>query len=196
MIGVGEIVRSLEGSWRLLVGDERGMRSYDTSIEGFWRSFGVMVACLPMPLVELTAQRLLPAAGRPEAEAAGGPLFWIVGLAAYALSWIAFPLLLAALAKPLGIARVYVPYMVARNWTTLISTVPSFVVTTLFVLGLISTKTLGSLNLAALGFALYYAWQVTRIACATPFGLTSGLVALDFVLSLVVYTAADRLIGP
>ncbi len=195
MIDADEITRSLKGSWRLLLGDPRGMSFFDTSIDGFWRSFGVMILCLPMPLIELSAQRLLPVAGRIAPEVMQGPLYWLGGLGAYALSWIAYPVLLALLAKPLGIARVYVPYMVARNWTTLIGVVPSLVVTVLFLLGFLPLEAVGPLNLAALGFGLYYAWQVTRIACAAPPGLTGGLVALDFLVSLVVYTAADRLVG-
>ncbi|MDK9696400.1 MAG: hypothetical protein OEL76_08415 [Siculibacillus sp.] len=195
MIGGAEIVRSLRGSWRLLVGDERGMTFFDTSIEGFWRSFGVMILCLPVPWVELSAQRFLPLADRIGDEAMSGPLYWIGGFVAYGLSWIAFPLLLSVLAGPLGISRAYVPFMVARNWTTLIGVAPSFLFTALFLLGLLPLRMLGPLNLAALGFGLYYAWQVTRIACATPPGATAGLVALDFLVSLVVYTAADRVIG-
>lgn len=194
MIGTDEIVRALRGSWRLLVGDPRGMGDFDTSVDGFFRSFGVMLLCLPMPFLELSAQRLLPVAGRLDAEAMRGASYWLIGLGAYGLTWVVYPALLAALAKPLGIGRVYVPYIVARNWTTLLGVVPSFVFTLLFLLGLMPAEALGPLNLAALGFGLYYAWQVTRIACVAPPGITGGLVTLDFLVSLVVYTAADRLI--
>ncbi len=195
MIERDEIIRALKGSWRLLLGDERAMSWFDTSIEGFWRSFGVMILCLPMPLVELSAQSLLPMAARLEPQALEGPGYWIAGLLAYGLTWIAFPVLLAVLARTFGIAGVYVPLMVARNWTTLLASLPSFVFTLLFVLGVLPLQALGPLNLAALAFGLYYAWVVTRIAARTPPGLTGGLVALDFLVSLVVYTAADRLIG-
>ena len=195
MIDAAEIRRSLRASLGLLLGDERAMGLLDTSIAGFWRSFGVMILCLPAPLVELSAQRLLPLAGRVDAGALDGPLYWLTGLLAYAVTWIAFPVLLALLARPLGISRVYVPYMVARNWTTPLGAAPSFAFTLLFLLGLLPIEVLGPLNLAALGFGIYYAWVVTRIACATPPGLTGGLVTLDFLVSLVVYTAADRLIG-
>jgi hypothetical protein len=195
MIERDEIGRSLRASLGLLLGDERAMGLLDTSIAGFWRSFGVMILCLPVPLVELSAQRLLPVAGRVEEGVLGGPLYWLTGLLAYALTWIAFPVLLALLARPLGISRVYVPYMVARNWTTPLGAAPSLVFTLLFLFGFIPIGVLGPLNLAALGFGIYYAWMVTRIACATPPVLTAGLVVLDFLVSLVVYTAADRLIG-
>lgn len=195
MIDGAEIRRSLIGSWRLLLGDARGMAFLDTSIEGFWRSFAVMILCLPMPLVELAAQRLLPAAERVDPSVMQGPLYWIAGLVAYGLSWVVYPVLLVLLAKPLGISRSYVPYMVARNWSTPIGVAPSFVFTLLFVTGLLPPAGLGPLNLAALGFGIYYAWRVTGIACAAPPGVTGGLVALDFLVSLVVYTAADRAIG-
>jgi len=195
MIDRDEFTRALTGSWRLILGDERAMAWFDTSIGGFWRSFAAMILCLPVPLLDLSAQRLLPMADRVGPAAMEGPLYWLVGLVAYGLTWIVFPIALVLLARPLGIARVFVPYMVARNWTTLLAAVPGFVVTLAWYFGLLPLEALGPLNLVALGFALYCSWQATRIACAAPAGLTGGLVALDFLLSLVVYTAADRLIG-
>jgi hypothetical protein len=195
MIERAEIARALKGSWRLLLGDERAMAWFDTSIDGFWRSFRVILLVLPVPLVELAAQRSLPDAVHLDPKVFEGPFYWIVGLLAYVVAWIAFPIVLALLAKPLGVSRAYVPYMVARNWTTLVAAVPSFVFTGLFALGVIPLGVLGPLNLAALAFGLYYAWLVTRIACAVPMGLAAGLVALDFLLTLVVYRVADRVIG-
>ncbi len=195
MIDQGEIHRALRGSWRLLVGDARAMADFDCSIDGFWRSFVVIALTLPVPLVALAAQRRLPMADRFDPAMMSGPAYWIAGLAAYVLAWVAFPLVLALLARPLGLSQRYVPYMVARNWTTLIAAVPGFAVTLGFGLGLVPLSMLGPGNLAALGFNIYYAWKVTRIACATPPGLAGGLVALDFLLTLVVYTASDRLIG-
>lgn len=195
MIGPDEIVRGFRGSWRLLLGDVRGMSWFDTSIDGFWRSFFVMVLMLPLPLIELAAQRQLPMASRVDPAVLSGPAYIVVGILSYALAWIAFPLVLALLAKPLGIGPRYVPYMVARNWTTLIGALPSLVVTLAFLLGLMPVTALGPANLAALGFNLYYSWLVARLACAAAPGLAGGLVALDFLLTLVIYTAADRLIG-
>ena len=195
MIDKDEIRRALFGSWRLLLGDARGMDAFDTSIDGFWRSFAVMGLALPMPLVELFAQRLLPVARRVDPEVMSGAPYWLVGLLAYVVAWVVFPLVLALLAGPLGISKHYVPFMVARNWTSLIGTAPSFVVTLAFLVGLLPAAALGPAHLAALGFNLYYAWLVARIACAAPAGLAGGLVALDFLLALIVYTAADRLIG-
>ena len=195
MIQRDEFARALSGSWRLLVGDARAMAWFDTSIDGFWRSFQAIVLVLPMPIVELAAQRFLPMAHRVDPSVLEGATYWLGGLAAYVVSWVAFPAILAVIAKPLGLARVYVPFMVARNWTSVLAAAPSFVVTLLFLVGILPVGLLGPLNLAALGFGLYYSWQVTRIACAAPPGLTGGLVALDFLVSLVVYTAADRMIG-
>lgn len=195
MIGQAEFIRVLRGSWRLLVGDARAMEDFDCSLDGFWRSFVVIALTLPVPLVELAVQRQLPMADRLDPAIMSGPAYWIAGFAAYVLAWIAFPLVLALLARPLGVSAHYVPYMVARNWTTLIAAVPGFLVTLGFGLGVVPLTGLGPGNLAALGFNIYYAWKVTRIACATPPGLAAGLVALDFLLTLVVYTASDRLIG-
>lgn len=195
MITVEEIRRAVQGSWRLLLGDARGMTWFDLSLDGFWRSFFAMVLLLPVPIVQALARGRLALGGEVDPSTASGPAVMLVGLLSYVVAWIAFPMVLALLANPLGIGPRFVPYMVARNWTTLIGVVPGLLVTLAFVLDLAPASALGPGQLAALGFNLFYAWQVTRIACAAPPGLAGGLVALDSLLTLVVYTAADRLLG-
>jgi hypothetical protein len=195
MIRPEEIVRALKGSWRLLLGEKRAMAWFDTSIEGFWRSFGVMILTLPAPLLELSARRLLPAVRVEFAEEMQGPLYWTAGILAYVAAWIVFPIVVALLARRLRLTHVYVPYMVVRNWTSILAVAPSFFATLLYYLGLLPEVLLGLLNSLALLFALYYSWRVTRIACAASMSLAAGLVALDFLLTWVIYGVADRLIG-
>jgi hypothetical protein len=195
MIAIDEIVPALRGAFRLLLGDPRGMDAFDCSIEGFWRSFAVILICLPVAIVDLAGERMLPPTSPFDTTRPGGLFYWGFGLFGFVVAWIAFPLVLAALARPLGLAARYVPYMVARNWTTPIAVAPGFVVTLGFALGWLPLAALGTGNLVAFGFNLFYQWRVTRIACAASPGLAGGLVALDTLLSLLVFEGADRLIG-
>ena len=48
-----EIERSLTGAWRLFLGKPDAMRQFDSSVDGFWRSFRAIV--LIAPLYALTA---------------------------------------------------------------------------------------------------------------------------------------------
>ena len=48
-----EIARSLTGAWRLFLGRPDAMRFFDTSVDGFWRSFRAII--LVAPLYALTA---------------------------------------------------------------------------------------------------------------------------------------------
>ncbi|WP_407048544.1 hypothetical protein [Methyloraptor flagellatus] len=195
MFTPGEIRAGLIGSWQLLKGDPRGMTYFDTSIEGFFRSFWVFVLLLVPFAISIGGEYKMEIA--KFADPRGFPtIFYIVMQAiAYLVMWFAFPAVLALLARPLGIAERYVPYIVARNWTSTIGTLVYLVPTLLFLADLLSMKALSGHLLFALLFNLYYSFVVTRIAAGTPIGFSIGLVMLDFVLTLLVNTVVERLIG-
>lgn len=194
MISSEEILRAFRGSWRLVRGDAGGMTDFDCSVTGFWRSFGVIGLTLPVPIVELVAQQRLPPTGLGDVVPAGA-LYWISGFAAFLLVWTVFPAVLAGLARPLGISARYVPYVVTRNWSTLLAVAPSFLATLAFDLGVLPLSALGPANLFGFVFNLFCSWRVARIACRAPAGLAAGLVGFDTVLSMVIYEVADRLVG-
>lgn len=196
MLTSTEIARSTGAAWALFKGDARGLRQFDLSFDGFWRSFGVIVLLIPAIGILIASERLQilgQTAMSPETFPAG--TFVVSRVFGHLLGWVDYPLALALLARPLGLARSYVPLVVALNWMTLIAAVPVTLPSLLHVLGLVSADTAGFLNLIALGVVIRYQFMVTRIATAAPAGFCIGLVALDYVLGVALSAVVTRLAG-
>lgn len=196
LLSFDEIRAGVVGSWRVLRGDPQGMRCFDCSVDGFWRSFGVFVPLLLPVLVNIAAQRRLHLI-RTGMDPRDFPdvVFVILQIGGFGVAWFGFPLLLAAVAGPLGIAPRFSPLVVVRNWASLIGIVPYFVATILFAAGLLTPQGLGLMSLGAFVFNVFLSYRVARLAAGAPPGLASGLVALDFVFTILIATVADRLVG-
>lgn len=183
-----EVAAAFAGSMALLRGDAAAMGHFDVSIAGFWRSFLVAVVLAPTLLVDLAVDSRL--ASEANLADAGAP----ARLLTYAGGFVVFPAALALLAGPLGLARSYVPFIIARNWTSLVGIIPTLAAALAYLVGLYGREALAFANFAALLFNLFYAYRVARIAAAVPPGQASGLVALDFVLMLIASTLVARFV--
>jgi hypothetical protein len=180
-----EVFESLYGAWRLAFLDQSGMKYFNLSFEGFWRSFFAAVLIAPAFAV-LVAQKL---AGRP------GPLDlgWatLVQAFAYALSWAAFPLAAVALTPLLGLGRQYVALIVALNWASVLQ-VGAFLAA--FLVELAAPRLLdGLMLLLVTGAILFYQWFVTRAALQSTGGVALMLVLVDLVLNTAINISADHL---
>lgn len=195
MIGLGEMWNGVLGSWRILRGDAQGMRRFDLSEEGFWRSFGLFVPLLLPVLVGIAAERRLRLA-TTGIESADFPtvLFLVTQIAGFAVVWYGFPFFLAAIAGPIGLGARFSPLIVARNWSTLLGVVPYAVSALLYAAGLLSPNVFGLLNLIAFLFNIGLGFQVARLAAAVPTGTAVGLVILDLLFTMLVANVAVRLV--
>src|SRR3954447_13476183 len=84
-----EVQLAVGGALRLACGDRRGLGFFDTSIDGFWRSFRAAAICYPLYLVLVTFR-----VAAPEWTRAGIPDILIVETIGYVISWVGFPLLI------------------------------------------------------------------------------------------------------
>lgn len=191
-----EIARSAGAAWAMFRGDPTGLRRLDLSVDGFWRSFAVFVLLLPALGVVIAAERLAILEHSPyTAETFPAGAFLVSRFTGQILAWVAFPAVLALLARPLGFARVYVPLVVAVNWANLIAMVPITLPSLLYVLGLISGDAADLLALVALGVVLRYEFVVVRLATGAPVPFAVGLVALDYLVSGAIYAIGERIAG-
>jgi hypothetical protein len=193
MIGRIEVRRSLEGAWRLFLNRPEAMLLFDLSIEGFWRSFQAIVLIAPIYALTVIAdeQHLL---NDSIAETGFSEAAFLFGRAvALLLDWVTFPILLALVARRLGIARSYPAYIVARNWSGVIASAPFGAIALLTLIGLVSNEFGALLSLVAIGVALRYNYVVARTALAAGFGFAVAIVAADFIVSLLIADGVERL---
>src|SRR5438477_8788763 len=105
-----EVQLAVGGALRLACGDRRALAFFDTSIDGFWRSFRAAAICYPLYLVLLTF--------RVSAEhwaQSGAPTILTVETIAYVISWVAFPLLMLPVTRGFGREDRFLAFMVAYN---------------------------------------------------------------------------------
>ena len=193
MIGDRATFDALRGAVRLILGDRAGLAAMDTSIAGFWASFAAMAILAPAVLVTVTMELAALGEAYPAGTGPGTGAMVASAVLTYVLGWIAFPAMLAVLARPLGLGRVFVPWMVARNWTTVPASLPYVAVLALWGLGLLSRQALGGATLAALGFSLFCGWRVARLAGGQAPMAAVGFTLLDFLLGVAIEVSLDRL---
>ncbi len=184
MLSVGEIRRSLGGAWWLFLNRADGLKALDRSVEGFWRSFAVILLLLPLTAISVLAVT------RNNPEIPFGELF-MAQLPLMAVDWVAFPLLLALGAKPLGISAHYVDYVVARNWAAPIGSAFLTVPLVLEGVGWVPSEGANILSIVALLVVMRYHFVIVRITLKTPVAFSIGLVIADFFLSLVMIGLFD-----
>ncbi len=196
MLTGDEISRSTHAAFALFRGDRRAILDLDVSYDGFWRSFQVIFLLLPVIGVLILSEREFLIRQLPVVEETfPSGAFVVSRLFGAGLDWIAFPIVLALLARPLEIGRRYVPIVVALNWAALVAAVPIVVPHLLVLLGLAGEEFAALLNLVALGVVLRYQYMVVKIAANAQPPLAIGLVALDFMIGVVVSAAVTAFVG-
>ena len=187
---LANLADNLAGAWAIMRGRADGLIRLDLSLEGFWRSFAAIVLLAPFAVLAfISQQRLAAAAG--EDPATGG-----IGLEAVALlvDWLAFPLVFAILARPLGVGGRYVPFIVARNWAAVIIAAMLAVVDGAHVLGLIPSQFTPVLQLVAVAVALRFFYVIARTTLGVPVAVAIPIVVLDILISLTIWATLDRLV--
>jgi hypothetical protein len=193
MLTADEVSRSLQGSFRLLNRDARGLRDFDVSVAAFWRSFAAFLLTAPALVVGLAGDRL--ALGYPPEEG----LFSAPDIVAHEVllavaGWIAFPLAMIAVVRWLRLGHRYVGFIIAWNWSAVVAA---------FVMAV--PKGLQALDLATPGLALLYGaafsivilqyrWFTAKAALGVSGGVAALVVLLDLCLNGVVVETVSHLV--
>ncbi len=184
MPSLNEIFNSLYGAWRLALFDPSGMRHFNLTISGFWRSFTAMFLALAFVLLVKSLQ------GAPDPGDGGATvgLNPVVGTIAFFVDWIAFPLAMIVVAKFFNLSANYVPYIIAYNWSQLIG--QAFVAATSVAIGATFGQGALVLMMIPMGAVLVYAWFVTKTALMVPGGTAFAIVVLSVLLSILINVMA------
>lgn len=195
MLTAAEITRSVYGAWRLAHADPGGMQFFDTTIDGFWRSFRVALLTLPAYLLLLWIERGSTTAAEIGAPAAGS---WIeiaaIDLIAYAISWLAYPLAVYYLAETLDREREYFGYIVAFNWSAVLQVAAFVPVAAITGLSLLPPPLDVLLHFAVVAALLAYSWFIAKTALRIGGLAAGGLVALDVLIGLLISGISDAMI--
>ena len=176
-----EVQLAVGGALKLARGDASGLGFFDTSIDGFWRSFRAALICYPLFLI-LLAFRVSAA----HWETSGVPRIVIVETIGYVISWVAFPLLVLPLTRWLGREHRFLAFMVAYNWSQIPQTVLFVIVGGDAAAGLFSANVAQGVDFAAAVAVLVYEWYIARVALMVTAAQAVPVVLLDLVLGALL----------
>jgi hypothetical protein len=183
-----EIVYGIFGAWRLLRLDPKGMTYFDTSLEGFWKSFFAAVLIAPAHAI-IVAMEL----SKVETTVHPGSIL-ILQVLAYVISWMAFPLAVFYLTRNMGRAAHYLGYIVAYNWSSLIQMVILLPLSLLAESAVLPEALASLVGLAAFIVVLGYLWFIARTALDITGFPAAGLVLLSLVIDLFIRGVTDNII--
>ena len=172
------MMHALYGAYRLARFDAGGMRYFDVSIDGFWRSFFAAVLIAPFYLVYQGLRFLA------ETPGADGFRYTCVEAITYVIAWVLFPLVMVSLAKFLDREQRYLGYIVAYNWAAVLQ---NALIMPLGMVAMIGGPEVGAADffgLVAFVAVIAYTWFITRTALDIDGGTAASIVLLDLVLGI------------
>lgn len=182
MISLAEIARAVQGSLRLGRFDRGGLGWFEFSARGFWHSFWAALLSWPLFAVYIRANWAKASGQGPVGVDFPDALFG--HSVSYASAWVLFPVVVIPLVKLFGLSARYVPYIVVRNWTSLIQTV---VMTAAVVIGTLLPPAAADLLLMwALIAVVVYEWFITRASLDTSGLNATGFVFFSLSFSLLI----------
>jgi hypothetical protein len=183
---VAEARHSLAAAWLLARGDRNAYGLMNLSEDGFWRSFAAILPVLPLYLYTTDFGARFEPAG-----SGGEPPSTLLAVLSLLIQWVTWPILIAAIGKPLGWGANFVRYMVAFNWSSVYVIGVMLPPLMLFDAGVIGRDTMGLLGLVSMAAALWIRWIVAVTGLQV-----SGMVAAALVFGeLLISLGTDSLIG-
>jgi hypothetical protein len=194
IVTADEVNRSFKGTLDLLNSRSEGLKSFDMSERGFWRSFAAIWLTLPAYVISLAIERM-----RLGAVPNGSLLdnLWVDAVVAlgHVGGYIALPLAMIFIARSFGLTARYVPFVIVTNWISVIALLVLSLPAMLLLLGW-ATPSLASL------FSLAFAVILVRIqwfATKETLGLSSlpalAIVFFGILLNFGVGSLTRGLLG-
>jgi len=164
-----------------------GFDYFDASLDGFWKSFWAVPLCFPIFVLAL----LQDATAEPPASPGH---FGAIQVIAYAIGWLAFPLLMVRISRILGCWPRYFTYMVAYNWFQLVQSFAWLPVLVLSQFAVVPNEALALLWLSTQIALCAYDWFIARHGLKVEAGTAAALVLIDFLLGHLIDGIASRLV--
>ena len=180
MIDVAAATAGLAGAWRLARLDRNGMRSFEATVDGFWRSFQAAVIAAPIDLILV----LLRTDDHPlSSDPVRATLIEAIG---YVIDWTAFPLAAWYLCRAFNCSNRYLGFIVAYNWANVLQMVVFVPVAFLSAAAVLPSGMMSIVALAMTAAVIYNQYLITRTALEVDVLPALAFVAVAFVIDLAL----------
>jgi hypothetical protein len=188
LIPLSELFAGLYGALRLARADASGLRYFNATLDGFWRSFWAAALVAPLFALLLWIRYVVDAL-------AVAPLrFALIEALAYVVAWTLFPLVMFYLVQVIERERQYLGFIVAYNWATVWQNVVYLPVAVVSELGWLPFQAASALSLVVLVGVFVYTWFIARTALAITSLAAGGVVAADFLISILLNLVTEGLL--
>jgi len=188
VLSLREAVSALYGAYRLARFDRGGMAYFDSTIEGFWKSFFAAVLVAPLYILLLGVRLQASEVPHPVVR------YLAVELTAYVIAWVVFPLAMVTVARVIDREARYFAFIVAYNWAAVWQNLLHLSVAIAIMGGLLPQPAGDAIAYIVLVAVLIYSWFIARTALDVPAPLAAALVALDLVLGILINAFAEGLL--
>jgi hypothetical protein len=167
------------------------MRGFDLTVEGFWRSFFAIVLGAPGNFLSAIAAREGMLGKTDLAAGPTGGAFLADMIVSYLGVWLTLPILFALFARRLGVSATFPTFVVARNWATVIESVPAAVIALAYIAGLMGAELAAFLMAVLFVVLLRYEYLVARRSLSVGGAFALAVVAIDLLFNFVISSASD-----
>ncbi len=176
-----EAGRSLAGLFYLILGNRDGLRLFDTSPDGFWRSFGAFFWAWPVQCFLWTGMWRAAPETRPETVSEFFR-FFVASSGFDVASWVLPAVLLLAVCQIFGLSAKFSRLVVVNNWFGLLSAYVGFFPAALRYLTPLSDTANAFISLGVYVAVIWLYYRVIRIS------LEGDLMITIFITLMMVMT--------
>jgi hypothetical protein len=186
IVTADEVNRSLKGALDLLNSRVEGLKAFDMSERGFWRSFAAIWLTLPAYVVSLAFERLRLGLIQPDRTLLDSLWIDLVVALGHVAGFVALPVAMVWIARSVRLTDRYVPFVIVTNWINVLGLLVLSVPAMLLLLGW-ATPSLASLfGLAFSIIILRLQWFATKATLGLPGLAAFAVVLLGLVLNAFV----------
>lgn len=186
IVTADEVNRSFKGTLDLLNSRSEGLKSFNMSERGFWRSFTAIWLTLPAYVVSLAFERLRLGLLEPNRSLLDNLWIDLVVALGHVAGFIALPVAMIWIARWFRLEKAYVPFVIVTNWISVIGMLVLSVPAMLMLLGWAPP---GLASLFSLAFAVVIVrlqWFATKETLRLASVPALGIVVLGIVLNSFV----------
>ncbi len=195
IVTADEVNRSFRGAVDLLNSRVEGLKAFDMSEYGFWRSFAAILLTLPAYVVSIAFERLRLGLIQPDRTLLDSLWIDLVVALGHVAGFIALPVAMIWIVRAFRLTDRYVPFVIVTNWITVLGLLVLSVPAMLLLLGW-ATPALASLfGLSFSIIVLRLQWFATKATLGIPGLAAFAVVLLGLVLNSFVGTIMRGLLG-
>ena len=184
---INHIAAALLGALHLARFDAAGIKYFEPTLEGFWRSFWAAGLVGPLFLLLLIIKYI---------QSNGFALVHHIAIEslAYVIAWVLFPLVMAGLTQQFDCTKNYILFIISYNWCSAIQNGVYLPIAILGYAGMLSSGIANLLALLAITWVVVYTFFIVHTVLKVSRITAFGIVVLDLILGLLLDTATNKFV--